>query len=101
MNLIKSPFNIYDLFSYLANGFILSIVIYFLYFDRNDLIETTIEKLTVSVSVILLVLVSYIIGHLISMLSRSISDKLIIEYLLGYPSDNFFPEKLNFFLTLP
>ncbi len=93
MNLIKSLFNIYDLFSYLSNGFILSVVIYFLYFGKKNIIEATIEKLTLSVSVILLVIVSYIIGHLISMLSSSFFEKIIIKNLLGYPSSNFFSEK--------
>ncbi len=93
MNLIKSPFNIYDLLSYLSNGFILSIVIYFFYFNKENLIKIIIGKLTLSVSIILLVLISYIIGHLISLSSSSLFEKLIIKYLLGYPSYNFFTDK--------
>ena len=92
MDLIKSPFNVYGIFSYLANGFIFSVVIYFLYFEKENIIEATIQNLTLSVSIILFVIISYIIGHLISMLSSSFFEKLIIKYILRYPSNNLFSE---------
>ncbi len=90
MNLIKSPFNIYDLLSYLSNGFIFSIVIYFLYFNKKNIIEDITKSLTVPVATILFIIISYIIGHLISMLSSLVFEKLIIKYILKYPSNNFF-----------
>ena len=56
MNLIKSPFNIYDLFSYLSNGFIFSVVLFFLYLDKKSIIEGVIQSITLSVSIILFVI---------------------------------------------
>jgi hypothetical protein len=93
MNLIKSPFNIYDLLSYLANGFILIIAVFFLFFNEEEFIANIIEKLSLSIGIIILVIASYIVGHLISMLSSSFFEKIIVKYILGYPSRNFFLKK--------
>ena len=90
MNLTKSPFNIYDLFSYLSNGFILLVAIYYLWFRASNAFENIVSQFTLSIVIVMIIIISYIIGHIISLFSSLFYEKIIIRKLLGYPSDNFF-----------
>ena len=93
MNLTKSPFNIYDLFSYLSNGFILLVAIYYLWFRASNAFENIVSQFTLSIVIVMIIIISYIIGHIISLFSSLFYEKIIIRKLLGYPSDNFFSKK--------
>lgn len=86
---IRFPLSIFDFFAYFLQGFILIIGVLYL-FD----VEIRAILLTENYLIVLLLFVSsYVLGHIISEISRHVIERNIVKKFLGYPSDFVFNEE--------
>jgi ABC-type transport system involved in cytochrome bd biosynthesis fused ATPase/permease subunit len=114
---VKIPFTLYDFFGYLIPGLtFLSIILFSS--DIPNAIELIVQKLTTANSISphyfvlndilnifkqspffvtsLILLTSYICGHIIAVLASLFFERLIVERLLNYPTNNlFYSQKLK------
>lgn len=89
MTNVKFPLSVFDFFAYLIQGFLL--LVGFCYLFKINILEiTTTDNLFFDFIVIVL---SYILGHIVAELSRWIIEGGIVRKYLGYPSDFVFKEE--------
>lgn len=85
------PFNIFDLFAYLANGFIVVVGIRALLSAHGDtstsfspaMASDTLK--TTAISIALAIVVSYVVGHLVAHLAYPLYDRLLVQKFFGDP----------------
>lgn len=85
MNLNQNPFSIYDFLGYLVPGifFVLGLVV--VYYLPSEKSFEYLQKIISSENIILIIIVCYFIGHLLSFISSITIEKYSI-WTLGYPS---------------
>jgi len=88
---MEEKFNLYDFLSYIIPGLFISVFLVFL-FDQATEIKKFLSpmesyKYLISIGGIL---VSYALGHIISLLGSLIFERLLIKNWVGYPSEIFF-----------
>lgn len=110
-NFPKIPFTIYDFFGYLFPGGILWVLIFFIE-DFSFLIRHSIWGVskrpesgflfegfskafnqTLFINTLLVLLVSYITGHIVSSLSSYLFERVVVERFMGYPAVNLFRKR--------
>jgi len=88
---VRFPLSVFDFFAYFLQGFLLLIgIAILLNIEVGGIISTTNLFLDLVV-----VVVSYILGHVISELSRWLIEGKLVKRHLGYPSDFVFSEERN------
>jgi len=95
------PFNVVDLFAYLGQGFLVIFTLYVLantyaFISITPALGTAIQLMEIrSVSVPLLIILSYTIGHLMAHLSFLFYEKIIVERYLGSPASHAFSNTIS------
>ena len=86
------PFNIFDIFAYLGNGFTLLAILYILgnKYHLSSAWSQVMASSALSNAVIriaLIVVISYAVGHVLAHLSYPIYERLLVGRFFGTPSD--------------
>lgn len=87
------PFNIFDIFAYLGNGFVVTSVLYMLYeAHRPKAFASTLDESPLLrekwFAVPLAVFTSYAVGHVIAHLSHPVYERILVGRVLGPASEH-------------
>ncbi|MCK4730877.1 MAG: hypothetical protein KAT65_00335 [Methanophagales archaeon] len=85
MNDIKIPFNLYDFLGYIVHGFLLLIGLIFLFDIAKDTIDGLISSYGLYPSGFMLLLISYILGHINSDFGKLVIEDFYVKKMKGYP----------------
>lgn len=86
------PFNVYDIFAYLGNGFTLLVILYILS-DKYHVSSSWSQVMASSalsnavIRIALIAVVSYAVGHVLAHLSYPIYERLLVGRFFGTPGD--------------
>ena len=84
MNGIKIPFNLYDFLGYIVQGFLLAIG-FILLFIPTETVNRFIDLHNIYTSSFIILLISYIIGHITAEIGSFILENTYVKKIKGYP----------------
>lgn len=80
----KIPFNLYDFLGYIVQGFLL-LISFILLFIPTEIVNRVIASYNIYTSSFILLLISYIIGHINAEIGSFILENTYVKKIKGYP----------------
>lgn len=81
--MIKIPFDLYDVFGYLASGFVLLVGM-----EQMMGFPAIVHAEPTAIQSLLLLLAAYIAGHSVATPARALFESVVVDRILGAPAEN-------------